>query len=322
MKTATLVAVAIATLASIPLLAQQTDATGEQRAAATAAETHVSDSAHAGAQASADPRGVEADGSTAADGSRGTVGFGDEAASHAWEMSSVSGELQNKLDSMTAKVGDGVVLKTTERVYTSDGTVIPRGSRLVGHVIQVQAHDKDHANSQMGIAFDRAELKEGQSVAIYTLLRGVSPSASAMAMSSRKISTDNGDSLGASMGNGGMAGGAQTMGGGHVGGGGMWGGGAAVSGQAGGVVDRTPYSTSQADAGLEDTAVQTDGHGDLNLSSGAHAEAAARAVPRPTGIPGVMLAGSSSSSGIFSASQKNVQFESGTEMQLGIVADR
>jgi hypothetical protein len=160
MKTATLVAVAIATLASIPLLAQQTDATGEQRAAATAAETHVSDSAHAGAQASADPRGVEADGSTAADGSRGTVGFGDEAASHAWEMSSVSGELQNKLDSMTAKVGDGVVLKTTERVYTSDGTVIPRGSRLVGHVIQVQAHDKDHANSQMGIAFDRAELKE------------------------------------------------------------------------------------------------------------------------------------------------------------------
>jgi hypothetical protein len=174
----------------------------------------------------------------------------------------------------------------------------------------------------MGIAFDRAELKEGQSVAIYTLLRGVSPSASAMAMSSRKISTDNGDSLGASMGNGGMAGGAQTMGGGHVGGGGMWGGGAAVSGQAGGVVDRTPYSTSQADAGLEDTAVQTDGHGDLNLSSGAHAQAAARAIPHLTGIPGVMLAGSSSASGMFSASRKNVEFEGGTQMQLGIVADR
>ena len=56
-------------------------------------------------------------------------------------MSSVSGELEGKLDSKTAKVGDRVVLKTTEKVQTSDGTVIPRGSRLVGHVTQVQAHD-------------------------------------------------------------------------------------------------------------------------------------------------------------------------------------
>ncbi len=80
-----------------------------------------------------------------------------------------------------------------------------------------------------------------------------------------------------------------------------------------------------ADAGVgENTnaAVQTAGHGDLNLSSGAHAQAAARAVPHPTGIPGVMLAGSSSASGMFSASRKDVEFESGTQMQLGIVADR
>ena len=166
-------------------------------------------------------------------------------------MSSVSGELQGKLDSMTAKAGDRVVLKTTEKAYTSDGTVIPRGSRLVGRVTQVQAHDKDHANSQMGIAFDRAELKEGQSVTIYTLLRGVSPSASAMKMSSRNSSTDNGDSLGASMGSGGMAGGAQTMGGSRVGGGGMWGGGAPVNGPAGGVADQIPNSTPQANGGLE-----------------------------------------------------------------------
>ena len=66
----------------------------------------------------------------------------------------------------------------------ADGTVIPKGSRLVGHVAQVQAHDKAHANSQMSIAFDRAELKGGQSFAIHSLIRGVSPSPSAMAMSS------------------------------------------------------------------------------------------------------------------------------------------
>jgi hypothetical protein len=98
---------------------------------------------------------------------------------------------------------------------------------------------------------------------------------------------------------------------------------------AGGTLDRTAATTSSASenagAGLDqatDTAVETAGHGDLNLSSGVHAQAAARAAPHATGIPGVMLAGSSSASGLFSASRKDVEFESGTEMQLGIVANR
>jgi len=98
---------------------------------------------------------------------------------------------------------------------------------------------------------------------------------------------------------------------------------------AGGTLDRTAATTSSASenagAGLDqatDTAVETAGHGDLNLSSGVHAQAAARAVPHATGIPGVMLAGSSSASGEFSAPKRNFEFASGTQMQLGIVADQ
>ena len=53
----------------------------------------------------------------------------------------MTGELEGKLDSRTAKVGDRVVLKTTEKVLTADGTVIPRGTRLVGHITQVQPRD-------------------------------------------------------------------------------------------------------------------------------------------------------------------------------------
>jgi hypothetical protein len=335
MKTVVIAAVAFATLMSIPLLAQPVDATGDQDAAATAGGTHVSDSAHAGAAANASPGSVEANGAANSQvnaGASGEPGFGDEAASHEWEMSSVSGELEGKLDSKTAKVGDRVVLKTTEKMQTSDGTVIPKGSRLVGHVALVQAYDNEHANAQMGIVFDRAELKNGQSVAIYTLLRGVSPSASAMAMRS----ANSEDSFGAPMGGmGSMSGGGQAIGGGRSGsgGGGILGGtGRTVSNAgdlAGGTLDRTAATTSSvsenAGAGLDqatDTAVETAGHGDLNLSSGVHAQAAARAVPHATGIPGVMLAGSSSASGMFSASRKDVAFESGTEMQLGIVANR
>ncbi len=199
----------------------------------------------------------------------------------------------------------------------------------MGHVTQVQAHDEDHTTAQVAIVFDRAEMKGGQSVAIYTLLRGVRPSASAMAMRSA-----NGDGLGSpmygDMDN--MPGEGQAMGGSRAGGGLLGGTGRTAGGvdnASGGPFDRDATTTSTlgnpADAGVganTNDAVQTAGHGDLNLSSGAHAQAAARAVPHATGIPGVMLAGSSSASGVFSASRKDVEFESGTEMQLGIIADR
>ena len=63
-------------------------------------------------------------------------------------------------------------------------------------------------------------------------------------------------------------------------------------------------------------------HGNSNADAGAHAVAAARAVPRTTQIRGVMLAGNSSSSGVLLSLIRNIQFESGTEIQLGVATDR
>jgi len=140
MKTARFFAMAFLAAASIPLMAQQVSAPDSQKEVYT---------------------------------TQGPMGFGDASASHSWEMSSVTGELEGKLDSRTARVGDRVVLKTTEKVLTADGTVIPRGTRLVGHITQVQPRDSAHAVSQIGIAFDRAEMKNEKSIAIYTLIRGV-----------------------------------------------------------------------------------------------------------------------------------------------------
>jgi hypothetical protein len=53
----------------------------------------------------------------------------------ALEMSPVNVELVSKLDSKTAKVGDSVVVQTKASVKTADGTEIPKGSKLVGHVL-------------------------------------------------------------------------------------------------------------------------------------------------------------------------------------------
>jgi hypothetical protein len=284
MKTPRLLAVTLAVATSIPLMAQQVSAPGSQKEVYT---------------------------------TQGPMGFGDASASHSWEMSSVTGELEGKLDSRTAKVGDRVVLKTTEKVQTADGTVIPRGTRLAGRITEVQTRDSAHAVSQMGIAFDRAEMKNGQSIAIYTLIRGVNPPPNFSDVNPL-ANADPTATVGST------ANGSPTTGGGR---GGRNGGGqpdiysdairrtspttTSVGDRANATMDPNPLGT-----------VQLAGHGDLNPNVGAHQLAAARAVPHATAIPGVMLAGNSSASGVFLATMKDIQFDSGTQMQLGIVADQ
>jgi len=247
-------------------------------------------------------------------------GFGDLAASHAWEMSAVTGELESKLDSKTAKVGDRVVLKTAEKVQTSDGTVIPRGSRLVGHVTEVQAYDLEIGPARIAIAFDHAELKNGQSIAVYTLIRGVSPSG--MAATARQEYDGN------------MVGMRVPLGG-AVNGGRMgpdYGGTAAADGAglSTGPVDRTSDAAASADnrasanrGSTPDSADSTVQPGvDLSTDTGAHGVAAARARPHPTNIRGVMLAGNSTSSGVLLNLVRDVQFDSGTLIEVGVAANR
>ena len=98
------------------------------------------------------------------------------------QLQLITGELTDKLDSKSAKQGDSVVLKTREDAKTPDGTDIPKGSKLVGHVTNVQARGDGKENSQITLQFDRADLKSGQSVPIESVLESVSPSAGQSAM--------------------------------------------------------------------------------------------------------------------------------------------
>jgi hypothetical protein len=260
-------------------------------------------------------------------------GFGDLAASHAYEMSPVTGELDGKLDSKTAKVGDPVVLKTLDKVQTSDGTVIPRGSRVVGHVTEVQPYDPVRGPAQIAIAFDHAELKNGQSIAIYTLIGGVVPSGGALIdPQSREDDGGGGGMMGMPVPAGTVANG------GRMGPNGYGGGGPGVatsqidraSDEAAGDWKRdqaNPASNSGSASNSNSSSTPgatgnttAQGGGRLNIPTGAHAVAAQRAVPRTTQIPGVLLAGNSSSSGVLLSLIRNIQFESGTEIQLGVAS--
>jgi hypothetical protein len=90
------------------------------------------------------------------------------------EMSPVNGELVSKLDSKTAKTGDSVVVQTKASVKTADGTEIPKGSKLVGHVLGAKPSGPGE-NSQVVIQFDHMELKGGQNVPIHSQIQSIAP---------------------------------------------------------------------------------------------------------------------------------------------------
>lgn len=327
MKTAKLLAVAAVTLWSIPVLAQHAAANVQQSSSASAAGTQVNESTDAGASADVNHGGAEANGSgessMAADGHGGADTYAHGSGASAAEMRPVTGELQGKLDSKTAKVGEPVVLKTTEKARTADGMVIPKGSRLIGHVTEVQAHERGHEESELGITFDRAELRNGQSMAIHSMIESVNPSAAALEASSMA----NDDSMAGPVGGGAaMAGGGRAVGGGHVGGGGLLGG---AGGAVGGVSSATGRVGSDLGATAND-AVHTTGDVAGSAMDGVDrgvdgsVSGAESLGMHATGIPGVMLESEATgaASGRFSAAKRNIHFDSGTEMVVGVAARR
>lgn len=69
----------------------------------------------------------------------------------------LSGELQNTVDVRKAKVGDQVVLKTTQAIKSGGQTVVGKGAKLIGRVTEVAQKTKGDSQSRVGILFDRLE---------------------------------------------------------------------------------------------------------------------------------------------------------------------
>jgi len=71
-------------------------------------------------------------------------------------------QLAKTIDAKKAKPGDEVVAKVTMDLKTSSGeVVVPKDTKVVGHVTAAQARNKEQKESQVGIAFDHAVLKDG-----------------------------------------------------------------------------------------------------------------------------------------------------------------
>ena len=133
MKTFKVLAVAVVLCSSFPVVSQVVSGSAQQSSSVSTPGAQAGQSANANAQASR--QGASAQGSTAGNasganrlGSANASGAGTGAA----QMTPVNGELVGKLDSKSAKVGDPVVMKTTQKARTPDGTEIPKEAALWG----------------------------------------------------------------------------------------------------------------------------------------------------------------------------------------------
>src|SRR5438552_14443616 len=90
-------------------------------------------------------------------------------------------ELTKSLDAKKAKPGDEVTAKVTQDVKSNGQVVIHKGSKLVGHVTEAKARSQGESESRLGIAFDRAVLKDGQEIGFNAVVQALAPAASAAA---------------------------------------------------------------------------------------------------------------------------------------------
>lgn len=72
----------------------------------------------------------------------------------------LAAELQGTLDVRKARVGDQVILKTTETIKSAGQPIVKKGAKLIGHITEVRQKSKAEATSSIGVVFDRLESGE------------------------------------------------------------------------------------------------------------------------------------------------------------------
>jgi hypothetical protein len=216
------------------------------------------------------------------------------------EGSTINAALVKPVDSKNCKPGDPVVAKSTQNAKSDGSVVIPKGSKLVGHVTEAQARSEGASNSSLGIVFDHAVLKNGQEVPVHGVVQAL---AAGQANASSAMGDDDLQAMGSTAATGT---GAVRSGGGLLGGVGSTAAAATSSVANTGNVAHATGSTVGSVAGSS-RALQ----GTLNSSS-----------TGVVGLHGLSLesaVANSTQGSVISSTGKSVHLDSGTQMVLRVV---
>src|SRR6266404_9385532 len=82
--------------------------------------------------------------------------------------------LNSSLDSKKANPGEQITAHTTEAVKSTDGRVIlPKGTKLIGHVTQASARTNGQEQAVLAIQFDKAVLKDKQEMPLNVTIQAI-----------------------------------------------------------------------------------------------------------------------------------------------------
>src|SRR6266851_981170 len=215
--------------------------------------------------------------------------------------------LNAPIDSKKCKPGDAVTAHTTENVKADGNTVLPKGSKLVGHVTQATARAKGDSESALAVTFDRAILKSGEEVPLNIAIQAMA--AAQTASSAPDADLDTMGSAGASAAGSGMAGGRGAPGG--------------LTSTAGKAVGSVTNTTAGAgDAALHSAVSSTTGVAGASrgavggLSAAGQLTSNSRGVFNMNGLTLNTATANETQGSVITSAGKNVHLDSGTRMLM------
>ena len=218
--------------------------------------------------------------------------------------------LSSPIDSKKCKPGDPVNAKTTEAAKSEGKTVIPKGSKLVGHVTQASARSKGESESALGIVFDKAILKNGQEMPLNVTIQAL-----ASAENSASVAGSDLDTMGGA--------GATAVGSGVSGGRGALGGVTSTAGGATGTVTNTAANVGGAAGGAVHSTANAAGsvagssRGAIGgLNSAGQLTSNSQGVFGLNGLNLNAAASNATQGSVITSPGKNVHLDSGTRMLL------
>ncbi len=179
--------------------------------AAAQSQTGAQAGAQSGSQASVQAGQTQAQASGNASASTSASAQNGQASGSLATGSAFNAALSSPIDSKKCKPGDAVTAHSTEAAKSEGKTVIPKGSKLVGHVTQASARAKGESESSLGIVFDKAILKNGQEIPLNVAIQAIASAQSGVSAAGADMDTMGG--MGASAAGSGMAGGRGALGG-------------------------------------------------------------------------------------------------------------
>ena len=206
----------------------------------------------------------------------------------------INAELTGSLDSKKVKTGDAVNARTIEAVKSEGNTLLPKGTKLAGHVTQASARGAGQADSSLGLVFDKAILKNGQQIQLNVAIEALgAPPTAADVNQNPDVAPVSGTAPGT--GRGTMSG-AESRAAGTLN---------RTAGPAGGAVDSTVNSTAGVTG---NTAGDLNGAGQLNTNS--------RGLFGLNNLSLSATGGDGTQGSVITSTGKNVHLDSGTRLIL------